>query len=302
MIELDIATAETIGTRAEQQDAAAVVRIGETGDAALLVLADGLGGHADGAQAARIVVETFRERAAGGAFVELELSRDTLDQAIEEANGRIRSAGDPMDERSMGSTAVAAVVAEGRLVWISVGDSHLYVWRGGRLAKLNADHSRAGMMIRHGHAPDEPAVLEARSLLASALLGRAIEEIDKPATSFSLAVGDVILLASDGLDVLSDAEIAHTIAESADRGADAISRALIAAVLGLGLSRQDNATVVTARVLGSGAAASLDDELPCSVVRPGPSVEDGPRSGWPLAIGLAVLAAILLSVIMTQMQ
>jgi serine/threonine protein phosphatase PrpC len=301
MIELDIATAETIGTRAEQQDAAAIVRIGEGGEAALLVLADGLGGHADGAQAARIVIETFRERATGG-FGGLELSRDALDQAIEDANGRIRSAGDPMDERGMGSTAVAAVIAEGRLLWVSVGDSHLYVWRRGRLAKLNADHSRAGMMIRQGHAPDEPAVLEARSLLASALLGRAIEEIDKPAASVALAIGDVILLASDGLDVLSDAEIAHTIAEGADRGADATSRALIAAVLGLGLSRQDNATVVTARVLGSGALANPDDELPRSVIRPGPSAEDGPRSGWPLAIGLAVLAAILLSVIMTQMQ
>lgn len=302
MIELDIATAETIGTRAEQQDAATVVRIGREGGAALLVLADGLGGHVDGAKAARIVIETFRERAAGNAFGGLELSRNALVEAIEEANGRIRSASDPMDERGMGSTAVAAVVAEGRLVWVSVGDSHLYVWRRGRLAKLNADHSRAGMMIRHGHAPNEPEVLESRSLLASALMGRPIEEIDKPAISMALAVGDVILLASDGLDVLSDAEIGRTIAESADRGADAISRALIAAVLGLGLSRQDNATVVTARILGSGAPADPDDGLPPSVVRPGPSAEDETPSGWPLALGLVLLAAILASVIMTQMQ
>lgn len=302
MIELDIATAETIGSRAEQQDAATIVRIGEGGEAALLVLADGLGGHADGAQAARIVIETFRERAASGAFGGLNPDCDALDEAIEEANGRIRSAGDPMDERGMGSTAVAAVVAEGRLDWVSVGDSHLYVWRRGRLAKLNADHSRAGMMIRHGHAPDDPAVLEARSLLASALMGRPIEEIDKPTVSIALAIGDVILLASDGLDVLSDAEIAHTIGESADRGADAISQALVAAVLDLGLSRQDNATVVAARVLGSDAPASPDDELPRSVVRPGPSAEEEAQAGWPLAVGLVLLAAFLLSVIMTQMQ
>jgi len=303
MIELDIAMAEIIGTRAEQQDASAIVPLGEGGDPVLLVLADGLGGHVDGAKAAGIVIETFRERAANGAFARSEVHRRALDDAILETNARIRTARNPVDgERGMGSTAVAVIIAEGRLNWVSVGDSHLYVWRRGQLAKLNADHSQAGMMIRDGQAPDDPAVLAASSLLASALSGHAIEEIDRPTASVPLAHGDVVLLASDGLDVLSDPEIAQIIGENAEAGAATLARTLVATVEGLRLPRQDNATVIAARVLGEGLPAIPEDAPPCGVVRPG----SGPRSTasggqWPLAVGLVLLAALLASVIVTQM-
>lgn len=302
MIELDIAEAQIIGTRAEQQDAAAVVRLGDRSDAALLVLADGLGGHADGAKAARIVVDTFRELAASGAFDQPALCHRALDDAIHEANARIRDASDPDDgERGMASTAVAAVIAEDHLSWISVGDSHLYVWRRGHVTKLNADHSQAGMMIRDGYAPDAPAVLAARSLLASALGGHTIEHIDRPDVPIALAVDDVILLASDGLDVLSDIDIARIVEESADRGT-APASALVAAVQALGLPRQDNATAVIARVLGTGAPARPEDALPPGVTRPGPDAAADTGSPWPLLFGFALLAAVLLSVIMTQIR
>ncbi len=303
MIELDIAASEIIGTRAEQQDACAIVPLGESGDAVLLVLADGLGGHADGAVAARIVVDTFGERALDGAFARAELGRRALDEAIIETNTRIRSARDPADgERGMASTAVAAVIAGGHLNWVSVGDSHLYVWRHGQIAKLNADHSQAGMMIRDGRAPDDPAVLAASSLLASALSGHTIEEIDSPAAGVPLASGDVVLLASDGLDVLSNAEIAQIIEENAEVDAAILARTLVATVEDLRLPRQDNATVVVARVLGASLPATPEDALPGGVIRPG----SGPghtatAGGWPWAVGLAVLAAILASVIVTQM-
>jgi serine/threonine protein phosphatase PrpC len=303
MIELDIAMAEIIGTRAEQQDASAIMPLGEGGDAALLVLADGLGGHADGATAARIVVETFRERAVNGAFARAETNRRALDDAILETNARIRTARDPSDgERGMASTAVAAVLAEGCLNWVSVGDSHLYVWRQGRLAKLNADHSQAGMMIRDGRAPDDPAVLAASSLLASALSGYTIEEIDRPIASVPLAPDDVVLLASDGLDVLSDADIAQIIDENAETDAATLARTLVTTVEGLRMPRQDNATVVVARVLGAGHPATPEDMLPRSVVRPGSGPHNAGSGGrWSLTVGLVLLAAILASVIVTQM-
>jgi protein phosphatase len=301
MVELDIAEAQIIGTRAEQQDATALVRLGGRNDAVLLVLADGLGGHADGAKAARIVVDAFRESAARGAFDRPELWDRALDEALHETNRRIGDASDPADgEHGMASTVVAAVVADGHLSWISVGDSHLYVWRGGRLVKLNADHSQAGMMIRHGHAPDAPAVLGTRSLLVSALGGHAIEHIDRSETPLALAANDVIILASDGLDVLSDPDIARVVTGSLDQGA-APAPALVAAVKALGLSRQDNATVIAARVLGMGAPASANDPLPAGVTRP--ALDVGPRgagSPWPLLVGLALLAIVLLGVIMTQ--
>lgn len=256
MAELDIAQAATIGARAEQQDAAGIVQLGSDG-AALLVLADGLGGHADGARAARLVIETFDNAARNGTFDQPDSHRQALDGIIEQVNQRIHAASDPSDgHRGMASTAVAAIVTGGTVRWISVGDSHLYVCRDGRLWKLNADHSQAGMMLREGHSPNDEAVINVRSVLVSALTGRAIEEIDSPAHDVSLEPGDVVILASDGLNTLSDAEIALTIGQHIERGANAIAAALVDKVLEKGVRRQDNATVIVARVPGDGAPAS----------------------------------------------
>jgi PPM family protein phosphatase len=260
MIELDTAHHETIGARAEQQDAAGSAPLGSGGGAQLLVLADGLGGHADGARASRMVVETFEEAVKNGQFDEPGARRQALHTAIQEVNKRIQEATDPTDgHRSMASTAVAAILANGTVRWISVGDSHLYVCRNGRLSKLNADHSQAGIMIRHGYSPDDEAVINARSVLVSALTGRDIEEIDNPAHDVALEVGDVVLLASDGLNTLSDTEIALAIDQAYDKGAKAIATLLVQLVTDRGLPRQDNATVVVSRVLGRGPHSVTDE-------------------------------------------
>lgn len=260
MIELDTALHETIGARAEQQDAAGAAPLGSGGGAQLLVLADGLGGHADGARASKMVIETFNDTVKAGSFDETGLRRQALHGAIQEVNKRIHEATDPLDgHRSMASTAVAAILANGTVRWISVGDSHLYVCRNGRLSKLNADHSQAGIMIRHGYSPDDEAVINARSVLVSALTGRDIEEIDNPAHDVALEVGDVVLLASDGLNTLSDTEIALAIDQNYDKGAKAIATTLIQMVTDRGLPRQDNTTVVVSRVLARGPHAMSED-------------------------------------------
>lgn len=299
MIELDIAGTQTVGTRADQQDTAGMLRLGGRRDRALLIVADGLGGHTDGAVAARIVTDTFRERAEGGAFDVPARSRHALDDAIYEINRLILAARDPEDgERGSASTAVAAVIAEGRVRWISIGDSHLYIWRRGRLVKLNADHSQAGHMVRQGRSPNDPAVLAARSLLTSALTGDPIEEIDSPEHDVPLAIGDVILLASDGLNTLDTAEIGQAIERAVGSGAEAIANGLVSAVLAHGLWKQDNTTVIAARIHGSGAPASADDEVPQPP--PSPVHKRQQRRRWHLAAGLVLLVAILASVILTQ--
>lgn len=257
MMQLDIAHAQTIGQRAEQQDAAAARSLGTGERGALLILADGLGGHASGAEAARIVVETFTESASDGSLLEHGTRRQLLNSVLLSANHRIHEATDPgHGQRSMASTAVAAIVSNGTVRWISVGDSHLFVCRKGRLTKLNADHSQAGMMLKHGYAPNDAAVLNARSVLVSALTGRDIEVIDNPAHDIALEQDDVVLLASDGLNTLSDADIAVTIDKAYEKGAEAICKALLDEVKTRDTPRQDNATVVVARVIDTGKSAA----------------------------------------------
>lgn len=260
---LELATADFIGARAQQQDDTEAKALkGQAG--ALLVLADGLGGHESGAEASRIVRETFVEACDTGAFDAIEAWSDALRGALDLANNRIAGGVNPAHgQRSMASTAVAAVVANGALQWISVGDSHLYIWRQGRMYKLNEDHSQAGLMVRSGqYGPNDPEVLAAKSVLVSALTGRKLEIVDHPKVTFKVEKGDVILLASDGLNTLSEDEIEGIITSLQGDGAQKLSRTLLETVKNRRVDRQDNTTVAIARVLEvppAGNAAILTD-------------------------------------------
>ncbi len=248
MMRLDLATAEYIGARAQQQDTAAAMQI-EAG--AMLVLADGLGGHESGADASRIVVDTFRDAGNKGRFDKAETRRQALRDALERANSEIGQGVDPAHgHRGMASTVVAAVVAHGELSWVSVGDSHLYVWRKGRLAKLNEDHSQAGIMVRSGqYKPGDPELQAVKSVLVSALTGRKLDIVDLPQTTFKIEVDDVLILASDGLNTLDDNEIERIVTEVRPQGAVRLSTVLLETVRSRRAPRQDNTTVAVARVL-----------------------------------------------------
>ena len=250
MMRLDLATDDFIGARSQQQDAAAARSIGSEGGA-MLVLADGLGGHTGGAEASRIVIETFGAAADLGTFDEELDRRPGLRATLEKANERIANGVEPAHgQRGMASTAVAAILADGLVNWISVGDSHLYVWRRGRLAKLNEDHSQAGLMVRSGQfKPDDPEVVASKSILVSALTGRKLEIVDQPAKAFAVQKGDVLLLASDGLNTLSEQEIETAVTEVQAQGATHVSAALLDKVRDRRADRQDNTAVVVACVV-----------------------------------------------------
>ena len=247
---LDLATDDFIGARSQQQDAAAARSIGRNGGA-ILILADGLGGHTGGAEASRIVVETFSAAADTGIFDEEAGRRPALRDTLEKANERIADGVEPAHgQRGMASTAVAVVLVDGMVNWISVGDSHLYVWRRGRLAKLNEDHSQAGLMVRSGqYKADDPEVAAAKSVLVSALTGRKLEIVDHPAQAFAVQKGDVVLLASDGLNTLSETEIEAAVTAVQEQGASQISTTLLDHIRDRRADRQDNTAVVVARIV-----------------------------------------------------
>lgn len=260
MMRLELATAEYIGARAQQQDLAAAIPLQ---GGAVLVLADGLGGHESGAEASRIVVETFKEAGSQGLFDSAEFRRQALRDTVEKANQRIANGVDPAHgQRGMASTVVAAVVAGGELSWVSVGDSHLYVWRGGRLAKLNEDHSQAGLMVRSGqYKADDPEVQAVKSVLVSALTGRKLEIVDLPSRPFQVEAGDVLMLASDGLNTLEDDEIGQIVSDVHGEGAVRLSTVLLETVRGRRVDRQDNTTVAVARVLAAPSRTERDATL-----------------------------------------
>lgn len=244
------------GARRYQEDDAGNLRDDAPGEgqrpALLMVLADGMGGEVGGATASRCVVRSFLcgyGEAQGGTAARLEACLEAATRALRE---RVRT--DPRLE-GMGSTVVAAVYDGQSVWWLSAGDSPMWRFAGGQLERLNADHSMAPVLDRLAEVGeltrDEALGDRRRHMLRSALTGEEVELVDRAHRVCRLAPGDYLLLASDGLQTLSEGRIAALLG-SVTGGVEAVADALLAAVRAAGRPHQDNVTFL---LLGSAAEA-----------------------------------------------
>ena len=221
-------------------------------DRLLLVLADGMGGHAGGAVASKTVVEAFQDAFHHAA----DSIEDRFNAGVGAANGAVKEKqeADP-NLAEMGATLIAAVVIGSALYWVSVGDSLLWVFRDGRLHRLNADHSMRPVLqdlVELGRMTEEEALADPRAnQLRSVIYGDAIPLIDVNADGFGLQSGDLVVLASDGLETLPDEALAEVIQAGAG-DAEGVVQALLDAIASAGRPGQDNTTVLVYRV-GDGA-------------------------------------------------
>lgn len=274
-IEIDAASALSRGARPRQEDALAT-SFAQGAEIGFAVLSDGMGGHAAGDVASRIIIaEIFAEltlRIAGPGFCETGIP-ELLHSAANVANHSIRARVDAAPEAAgMGGTVIVVVVLAGRLYWLSVGDSPLYLFRDGRLTRLNDDHSLApqiDLMVREGViAPELGRNHPQRNLLTSALIGEAIAAIDCPEQPFALQDGDLVLAASDGLQFLSDDQIEAVLSRATGHHSASIAHALIAGVTALGDPEQDNISVVVLKASDAAAERHLAPRLsPAAMLR-----------------------------------
>ena len=239
------------GGRDYQEDEFAITLLtgdSEAGDRLLLVLADGMGGHAGGKVASETVVQAFWDgfrQLAADIAANLKVGVRAANEAV-----RARQQADPA-LFEMGSTLVAALVRDGHLYWASVGDSLLWVFRNGRLTRLNADHSMRPLLlglVEIGRMTEEEVRHDSRvHQLRSAIMGEDIPLVDITAVGYPLKSDDVVLLASDGLETLSEAELEALLTR---HGTDArvLVRALLEAVSEADVAHQDNTTALVYRV------------------------------------------------------
>jgi protein phosphatase len=234
--------------REENQDTVLHVRIA-LGD--LLMVADGIGGYAGGATASRIAVENFYAHLAS-------LSEDyPVDNAIRgaaaRANAQIVAAasapGSPYQH--MGSTVVVAVVqqrAGGTCAWIGhIGDSRAYLIRAGRLHRLTTDHSAVqALLSRNLITPEEAKNHPDASVLIRSLGHQPEVEID--IEQHPLAVGDTLLLCSDGLwGLVSELDIQMAVSVPGQTLETAAHGLL---ELALAAGGNDNISIEMARLVG----------------------------------------------------
>jgi protein phosphatase len=219
----------------------------------LYVVADGMGGHAAGEVASRVAVDAIAE------FVELtggnqeitwpfglddsiSYEGNRLKTAVRHANSRVLEATRESAEYEGMATTVAAVLVDGDVANLAhVGDSRIYVWSEGEIQLLTRDHSWVNEQIENGAiSPEQARSHPLRNVVTRALGGRPDLVVD--IQSRRMAVGDMLLLCSDGLTTMvPDDEIARVLGESKGDVSDAVKT-----LVGLANERggEDNITVV----------------------------------------------------------
>lgn len=242
VFDLDFAARTDVGlVRAHNQDVARVVP-----ELGLALVADGMGGHANGDVASRTAVQAFERNFAREVPAGADGTVDRVEAAFREANRRI--AEHPMADASsqMGTTLVAAAFANGRVVVGNVGDSRCYRLHGGKLELLTEDHSYAGELQRGGASPTRAvndAIQRWGHMLTRCLNGN--EDVEADARIVPAEPGDVYLLCSDGLWGMASESALRRILESTQSADEACDHLLTAARNGGG---QDNIGVAVVRL------------------------------------------------------
>jgi protein phosphatase len=180
----------------------------------MLVVCDGMGGHQAGDVASRLAVDTiagFISRSGAdpdltwpyGFDPSLSFDANRIRTAIKLANRAIFTRASAEDEYAgMGTTVVATLVAadDARFTYGHVGDSRIYIIRGGRVLQLTRDDSLANSAWADAEESGIGAIM--KNVLTKAVGVGAEVEFDVAA--HDLQAGDTVLLCSDGLTNMLD--------------------------------------------------------------------------------------------------
>lgn len=221
--------------------------------ASVFVLADGVGGAADGSEAARLATEavtkyvgsTLRCYHTAGSGGDQQLL-DELKAAVLEAHKAVRAeSAKRTDHAKMATTLTVCIVIYPYAYVVQVGDSRAYFFTEGKLSLLTRDQTVAQALVDQGLMPKERMKDSPFKHVLSSAIGS--EEALPEVTRFDIARrGSLILMCSDGLTKhVSEEEIAKSI------GGMTSSEQVATDLLNLALERggTDNITIIAARAL-----------------------------------------------------
>lgn len=236
------AVCQHIGAREDQQDSYGVTEPGDYMEKGVLaVVADGMGGLSNGRAVSSALVRSFLDGFSGS-----NPQQNSADFLLEQAvranigvNQMLRG-----QERS-GSTLVSCVLRGGRLHFLTVGDSRIYLYRGGALIQLNREHiyqeELAAKAVNQGAALQQVrSDRQAHALTSYFGIGR-IPAIDRNDEGLKLMDGDKILLASDGVfGTLTQEQMEASLAQNVTEAANTLGELVREA----NRPHQDNNTAV----------------------------------------------------------
>ncbi len=249
---ISVGISSLIGSRKVQQDCARAddPEKYRENNIFLAVMCDGMGGMTGGEIASNLVVTKLFDafysfEVAGKAPAFFRYMVDELDKAVYNLTDEN---GHPLHS---GST-LTAVIIEGRsLYWVSVGDSRIYLKRGGEIVCVTEDHNyslllerkvKSGAITRE-QADNDP---EKDALISFMGIG-GVRYIDINPNPVELMDGDCVLLCSDGLYRVLSKEDIGSIIDSFYENTSIAAEALTNAAVGMGKRNQDNTTAVLLR-------------------------------------------------------
>lgn len=198
--------------RASNQDSYTVKSLDE--NTAFAVLCDGMGGHAGGKVAGQLAcfaaADCIEEYCSD--FGIPENAEPMLREAVAKANGVVFAQSLKNEEyKGMGSTIVVFWVRENKATVCHVGDSRLYLFRGGVLSQVTKDHSVVQELLDRGEIEENEAVVHPLKNVITKAVG-VPEKTEGDVDTLDLLPDDIILICSDGLSTYVPAEsIAETL-------------------------------------------------------------------------------------------
>lgn len=189
----------------ENQDVVVVSREGH-----FAILADGMGGHADGRDAA--------ERLCAEIKVGYPAADATIEEKIEAACSSIERVNTELYKKSLekevtGTTLVMAFQVPGGLISVHIGDSRLYRFRDEKISLLTKDHSRTQELIDQGLIKPEDAISHPMKTHLTRAVG-VDAKVTMDLAYYEAVEGDLYMLTSDGLkNDVDDDNISRVLSE-----------------------------------------------------------------------------------------
>lgn len=210
----------------------------------VFVVADGMGGHANGQEASRLAIQTISDYLMPRLLTSEHWSDDgyiqLLVEGVQEANLAVYQRNQE-HQVDMGTTMTVALVVDTTAYIANVGDSRTYLYReSDGLKKMTKDHSVVASLVEDGIiTPDDVYTHPRRNIVTRHLGGEPVIDVDS--LKVPLRTGDRLLLCSDGLwEMVRDPVIQNVLCSVPDPSQT--GNALIKAALDGG--GEDNVSVI----------------------------------------------------------
>lgn len=219
----------------------------------LLLVADGMGGHAAGEKASTLAVDYLIRRLLNSVHWFFQVEHDCEDDFIDSLKGLLQDAHARIlkeaarhhEQQGMGTTLTMAHLVWPRMYVVHAGDSRCYLIRKGEVEQLTTDHTLARQLVEAGGLkPEDEAKSRWSNVLWNVLGGSADGELMAEVRTADLQEGDTIVLCSDGLHrYLDEKKLAKVVAKESNPAA--ICKRLIKIANKAG--GEDNITVIVSQ-------------------------------------------------------